>query len=47
VAQVAGVLAAGSVLLAFLWVLERGELASLRVGRLVGAIKPSALELAR
>lgn len=46
-AQIAGVLAAGSVLLAFLWVLERGELASLRVGRLVGAIKPSALELAR
>lgn len=46
-AQVAGVLAAGSVLLVFLWVLERGELAALRVGRLVGAIRPSAMELAR
>jgi tight adherence protein C len=41
-----GVLAGGAVLLLALWVLERTELASLRLAKLLGRVKPQAAELA-
>lgn len=46
-AAITGVLAAGAIIMVGLWFLERTELAAVRWGRLVGAIRPSALELAR